>query len=400
MRSAASFQAFKDVSVVVLDKTGTITHGEPRVVEALPAAGRDERTLLALAASAEQVSEHPLGQAIVKAARARGLRLDRAETFEAVPGKGVRATVGGAPVRVGTLRFLDESGIDTTALTAPAAEREARAQTVIAVASEGRAIGLVALADTVKADAAEAVARFGAAGLEPVMITGDNERTARAVADHVGIREVLAQVLPHDKADRVRELQRRGKRVAMIGDGINDAPALMQADVGLAIGAGTDIAIESADVVLVGERLTAAVDAYHIARRTYGKTVQNLSLAFSFNGIGVPLATTGLVMPVWAMVAMAASVTTVLLNSFWGRLVPRVTRRATAVERVALTVPSIHCQGCVLTIREELVKLPAVVSVDGDPELKQVVVTMRDGHRALGAVEEAIARLGHVVGER
>ena len=399
MRSAASFQAFKDVSVVVMDKTGTITHGEPRVVEVIPAEDWEADRLLTVAASAEQVSEHPLGQAVVKAAKAKGLRLDRAETFEAVPGKGIRAAVGGKSVLVGTLRFLAESGIATAALAGAATEREGRAETVIAVARAGRAVGLLALADTVKADAAEAIARLRSLGIEPVMITGDNARTARAVADQVGIREVLAQVLPQDKAERVRELQRRGKRVAMIGDGINDAPALMQADVGIAIGAGTDIAIESADVVLVGERLTAAVDAYHIARRTYGKTIQNLSLAFSFNGIGVPLATTGLVMPVWAMIAMAASVTTVLLNSFWGRLVPQLTRGATTVEQVTLNVPSIHCQGCVSKIRDELVKLPVVVAVEGDPQSKQVVVTMRDGRGQVTAIEEAITRLGHVVGE-
>ena len=399
MRSAASFQAFKDVSVVVMDKTGTITHGEPRVVEVIPAEDWEADRLLTVAASAEQVSEHPLGQAVVKAAKAKGLRLDRAETFEAVPGKGIRAAVGGKSVLVGTLRFLAESGIATAALAGAATEREGRAETVIAVAAEGCAVGLLALADTVKDDAAEAIARLRGLGIEPVMITGDNVRTARAVADQVGIREVLAQVLPQDKAERVRELQRRGKRVAMIGDGINDAPALMQADVGIAIGAGTDIAIESADVVLVGERLTAAVDAYHIARRTYGKTIQNLSLAFSFNGIGVPLATTGLVMPVWAMIAMAASVTTVLLNSFWGRLVPQLTRGATTVEQVTLNVPSIHCQGCVSKIRDELVKLPVVVAVEGDPQSKQVVVTMRDGRGQVTAIEEAITRLGHVVGE-
>jgi P-type Cu+ transporter len=400
MRSAASFQAFRDVSVVVMDKTGTITHGEPRVVEVVPVEGRDDGDLLNLAASAEQVSEHPLGQAVVKAAKAKGLRLDRAETFQAVPGKGVRATVAGKLVLVGTVRFLDESGIDTARLASLAVQREARAQTVIAVARAGRSVGLVALADTVKADAAEAITRLRGLGIEPVMITGDNARTARAAADQVGIREVMAQVLPQDKAERVRELQRQGKRVAMIGDGINDAPALVQADVGIAIGTGTDIAIESADVVLVGERLTAAVDAYHIARRTYGKTIQNLSLAFSFNGLGVPLATTGLVMPVWAMIAMAASVMTVLLNSFWGRLVPQFTRGATTGEQVTLNVPSIHCQGCVGKIRDELVKLPVVVAVEGDPQSKQLVVTMRDGHRQVTAIEEAITRLGHVLGEK
>ncbi len=400
MRSAASFQAFKDVSVVVMDKTGTITHGEPRVVSVVPADSRSGDELLALAASVEDLSEHPLGQAVVKEAKAKALGLERVEGFEAVAGKGVRATVAGRPVLVGTLRFLAESGVPTDALTAAAAAREARAQTVIAAAENGRAVGLIGLADVVKPDAAEAVRRFREAGIEPVMITGDNERTAHAVAEQVGIRDVLAQVLPQDKAARVRELQRQGKRVAMIGDGINDAPALMQAEVGLAIGAGADIAIESTDVVLVGERLTAAVDAYHIARRTYGKTVQNLSLAFSFNGIGVPLATTGLVMPVWAMIAMAASVTTVLLNSFWGRLVPQIRRRQPELQQVTLAVPSIHCQGCVATIRDELVKLPIVVAVDGNTESKELVVTIRNGQGHRSAIEETITRLGHVVGEK
>jgi heavy metal translocating P-type ATPase len=398
MRSAASFQTFKDVTVVVMDKTGTITHGEPRVVEVVPVHGFTADDLLALAASAEQVSEHPLGQAVVKAARAKELRLERVDDFDAVPGKGVRARVAGKPVLVGTLRFLEESGIET-GLGQPVAKREARAQTVVVVGAEGRAAGFIAVADTVKPDAAEAISRFRTAGIEPVMITGDNERTARAVAEQVGITDVMAQVLPEEKAARVRELQRQGKRVAMIGDGINDAPALMQADVGLAIGAGTDIAIESADVVLVGERLTAAIDAYHVARRTYGKTVQNLSLAFSFNGLGVPLATTGLVMPVWAMVAMAASVTTVLLNSFSGRLIPQRKQRESKLEHVILTVPSIHCTGCVTKIRAELSKLPVVVAVDGDAVSKQVLVTMRNGDGGRATVEAAITRLGHVVGE-
>jgi heavy metal translocating P-type ATPase len=400
MRSAAAFQAFKDVSVVVMDKTGTITHGEPRVVSVVPADARSADDLLALAASVEALSEHPLGQAVVKEAKARGLDLERVEGFEAVAGKGVRATVAGGRVFVGTLRFLAEYGVSSDALTAAAAAGEARAQTVMAIAENGRPVGLIGLADAVKPDAAEAVRRFREAGIEPVMVTGDNERTAHAVAEQVGIREVLAQALPQEKVARVRELQRQGKRVAMIGDGINDAPALMQADVGLAIGAGTDIAIESADIVLVGERLTAAVDAYHIARRTYGKTVQNLSLAFAFNGIGVPLATTGLVMPVWAMIAMAASVTTVLLNSFWGRLVPQLRRRPSELRQVTLSVPSIHCQGCVAKIRDELVKLPVVVAVDGNPATKQVVVTVRNGHGQLSAIEDTITRLGHVVAEK
>jgi P-type E1-E2 ATPase len=195
------------------------------------------------------------------------------------------------------------------------------------VALEGTLFGLIAIDDKVKDDAHQAVNQMRTSGLEPVMLTGDNWSTAQKVAAAVGIEQVYAEVLPGEKATKVRELQAGGARVAMVGDGINDAPALMQADVGIAIGAGTDIAIESADVVLVGERLDAIMDAYYIARTSYRKTAQNLWLAFSFNGIGILLAITGLVSPVWAMVAMITSVSSVLLNSFGGKLLPKESSR-------------------------------------------------------------------------
>jgi cation transport ATPase len=180
------------------------------------------------------------------------------------------------------------------------------------VSADGELLGLVGIADTIKEDAGEAIGRMKEAELTPVMITGNNERTGRAVAAEVGISEVLAQVVPDQKAERIRELQAAGRRVAMVGDGINDAPALTQADVGIAIGAGTDIAIESADIVIMGDRLGAVMDAYQIGRNSYAKTKQNLAIAFGFNGIGVPLAVSGLVPPVWAMVAMISSVSAVL----------------------------------------------------------------------------------------
>jgi P-type E1-E2 ATPase len=224
---------------------------------------------------------------------------------------------------VGSPRFIAEEGIDLAPVRERLEEMEEEARTVVAVAGNGRLAGLIGIADTLKEDAAEAVTRMREAGLEPVMVTGDNWRTARAVAAQVGITEVMAEVLPEQKAEKIREFQREGFRVAMVGDGINDAPALMQADVGIAIGAGTDIAIESADVVLVGDRLGGVVDAYYIGKSSFRKTVQNVTLAFAFNGIGVPMAITGLVHPAMAMIAMAASVTTVLLNSFGGRLIPR-----------------------------------------------------------------------------
>ncbi|BAS29180.1 ATPase P [Limnochorda pilosa] len=320
MRSGEAFQAFKDVRKVVLDKTGTLTVGKPVVTEVAAVTPGQEAEVLRLAAAVEAASEHPLGRAVVERALASGAGLPRAHGFRAHVGRGVEAFVEGRRALAGTARFLQEQGVDTSALTWRASGAEERGQTVVLVASGDAALGLIAMGDTLKEDAREAVGRLRQEGLEPMIITGDNGRTARAVAAQVGIEQVLAEVLPGDKADEIRKLQRQGYRVAMVGDGINDAPALMQADVGIAIGAGTDIAIESADIVLVGDRLSGVVEAYRIARGSYTKTVQNVSLAFAFNGIGVPAAVTGLVPPVWAMAAMAASVTVVLLNSFGGRV--------------------------------------------------------------------------------
>ncbi len=322
MRSGEAFQVFKDVRKMILDKTGTMTAGRPRVLEVWAHAG-DPREVLRLAAGAEAPSEHPLGRAVVEYAQARGVDPGPAAEFEAVAGGGVRATVGDVPVRVGSLRFLRDEGIDVTAADVRAHDWESRAWTVIGVAAGGRFVGLVGIADEIKEEGPETIARLRALGIEPVMLTGDNANTARAVAAQAGISEVHAQVIPQEKAVRVRTVQQQGVRVAMVGDGINDAPALMQADVGIALGAGTDIAIESSDIIIVGDRLSAILDAYHIARGSFAKTVQTLILAFSFNGLGVPAAVTGLVHPVWAMVAMVASVSAVLLNSFGGRLVPR-----------------------------------------------------------------------------
>jgi P-type Cu+ transporter len=330
MCSGEAFQVFKDVPTVVLDKTGTITNGTPEVSEVVTIGSLDETEMLRLAGSVELVSEHPLGRAVVEHALIDGVELATADAFVAHPGRGVEAVVDGRHVLVGTARFLKEQGVDAGILRDRQAPLEERGQTVVAVAVDREAIGLLAIGDTVKDDAAGAVASMRDAGMELVMITDDNWRTARAVAADVGIERVLAEVLPEEKAAEVRTLQQAGERVAMVGDGINDAPALTQADVGIAMGTGTDIAIESADVVLVGDRLGGVVESYRIASRSYTKTVQNVALAFAFNGIGVPAAVTGLVHPVWAMIAMGTSVTVVLLNSFGDRMltVPRLRRRA------------------------------------------------------------------------
>ena len=320
MRSGEAFQILPDIDTVVFDKTGTLTVGAPEVVAPWTAEGIEKPEMLRLAGSAEQHSEHPLAEAVVAHAERKVGDLPGASDFESTTGKGVCATVEGQAVRVGSLAFLREHQVDSDGGAAWTEQQEGGGRTVIGVAAGEQLIGLLALADTLKVDAQATVAALRDQGRAPVLLTGDNERTARAIAQELGIEEVEARAQPDEKADRIHALQDESRRVAMVGDGINDAPALTQADVGVAIGAGTDIAIESADVILIGERLGALVDAFEIGANSYRKTKQNLALAFSFNGIGVPLATTGWVDPVWAMVAMAASVSAVLLNSFGGRL--------------------------------------------------------------------------------
>ena len=317
MRTGEAFQAYRLVTQIVLDKTGTLTEGKPTVRE-IEALGVSESELLAIAAAAESSSEHPLATAVVKAAFECGAAPPEVEAFEALPGKGIVARIGGSEVIVGNPTFLGARGIDLKTLAGRLAALEEKGRTVIAVGRDGRALGILALGDALKADAVETVAALRRAGLNPVLVTGDNERAARRVAQDLGIDEVHAGVLPGEKADIVRRLQRRGK-VAMVGDGINDAPALMQADVGIAMGTGTDIAIESADIVILGRRLGLILLARDVSRRSYRKMVQNVLLAFCFNGIGIPIAATGLLYPVWAMLAMAVSVTAIFINSLWGR---------------------------------------------------------------------------------
>ena len=414
MRSGEAFQAFPEANVVMLDKTSTITKGKPDVTDVLvlpehaPTATTSETSasdeVLWLAASVEQVSEHPLGRAIVESALQRGITPAHVHDFQALPGQGVRGLVHGRRIAVGSAAFFAQAAAERLASIWPRVEHlQAAGKTVVLIGEEVQdqlhVIGLIAIADTVKEDARAAIARMKAHGLRPIMLTGDNARTARAVAATVGIEEVLAEVLPHEKAEKVRERQARGERVVMVGDGINDAPALMQADVGIAIGAGTDIAIESADVILVHDRLEGVMDAYEIARASYRKTVQNLVLAFAFNGIGVPLATTGLVHPVWAMVAMVASVSVVLANAFGGRLIPRerhTAPRATTTEtnRLELSVPSIHCHNCLRTIDRVLRQIPAVTHVEGDLKEKRITVFYNGNRAAAETIRATLEQAG------
>jgi len=316
MRTGEAFQGFRLVKKIILDKTGTLTEGQPTVRE-VETAGGSEAELLAIAAAVEASSEHPLAQAVVKAAFERGITPPVVSSFQAFPGQGVVARIGRGEAIVGSPRFLVERSIDLPALHSRIEALEAAGRTVIAVANEGRALGIVALGDTLRPDAIAAVASLRGAGLSTVLVTGDNERAAERIGRETGIDEVHAGVLPQRKAAIVRELQ-ADARVAMVGDGINDAPALMQADIGIAMGGGTDIAIEAADIIILSNRLSALPEAREISRRSYRKMVQNVVLAFLFNGGGIPLAATGLIHPVWAMVAMAVSVTAIFVNSLWG----------------------------------------------------------------------------------
>jgi heavy metal translocating P-type ATPase len=316
MRTGEAFQGYRTVTHIVLDKTGTLTEGRP-VVREIETLDVSEQELLAIAAAAEASSEHPLARAVIKAAFDRSATPPDVESFEAFPGKGVVARIEAGEVLVGSPRFLADRNIDLTRLRKPIEALEGDGRTVIAVARDGLALGAVALGDTLRSDAVPAVASLRKAGLKTILVTGDNARAANRVARDVGIDEVHADVLPQDKAKIIRELQ-ASARVAMVGDGVNDAPALMQADIGIAMGGGTDIAIEAADIIILSNRLRALLIARDISRRSYAKMVQNVVLAFLFNGLGIPLAATGLIHPVWAMLAMAVSVTAIFINSLWG----------------------------------------------------------------------------------
>src|SRR5712692_8178624 len=302
---------------VVLDKTGTLTEGHPALRQ-IVAVGASEEQVLALAAATEAYSEHPLARAVVEEAFKRGLALSDVQGFEALAGQGVRARLGDTKLMVGSPAFLRAEGVSVAAQDGSIKELESEGMTVIGVAREGVLLGLLALGDALRPDAADTVRRLHALGIRTSLVTGDNEQAALHFAHAAGIEEVHARVLPAEKATLIRQLQ-EGARVAMVGDGINDAPALMQADVGIAFGSGADIAIESADVIILNQRLGAVLDAYAVSRYSYRKIVQNVFLAFLFNGMGIPAAATGLVYPIWGMVAMAASVTTIFVNSLWGR---------------------------------------------------------------------------------
>jgi Cu+-exporting ATPase len=295
----------------VLDKTGTVTSGRMRLVDVVPAPGVSPERVLALAGALEAASEHPIAKAIVEGATRQG-ELAEVSGFENLPGRGVRGTVDGVEVLAGRAALFDEVAPE---LATAQAEAESAGRTAIVVGWDGAARGLALVADTVKPTSAAAVVRLRELGLEPMLLTGDNAGSARQVAAEVGIDSVIAEVLPEDKVARIVELQSQGRVVAMVGDGVNDAAALAQADLGLAMGTGTDVAIEASDLTLVRGDLLAAVDAIRLSRRTLGTIKGNLFWAFAYNVAAIPLAAFGLLNPMLAGAAMAFSSVFVVGNS-------------------------------------------------------------------------------------
>ena len=322
IRGGEALQRAKELRTIVLDKTGTITHGKPALTDVLVVNGFAEDEALRRAAAVEKASEHPLAQAIVEGAQQRGLALSETLDFQALPGHGVVGTVDGRTVLLGNLKLMRERGVEVAALEGEARRLADEGKTPMYLAIDGTAAGIVAVADTVKPDSAQAIAALKKMGIEVVMITGDNERTARAIAGQVGVDRVLAEVLPQDKAHEVQKLQLEGMVVGMVGDGINDAPALAQSDVGFAIGTGTDVAIEASDITLIKGSLRGVVTAIQISRATMRNVYQNLVGAFIYNTIGIPIAL-GLLFPffgillspILAAAAMSFSSVTVISNA-------------------------------------------------------------------------------------
>ncbi|MCK1982033.1 MULTISPECIES: heavy metal translocating P-type ATPase [Bacillaceae] len=303
------------VNTVILDKTGTVTNGKPTLTDVIVSNGFEEKEFLKLVGAAERNSEHPLAEAIVEGIKEKGIELGSSEHFEAIPGFGIESTVESKSLLIGTRRLMEKNNIDIRGILPKMENLEKQGKTAMLVAIDNQFAGVIAVADTIKETSQKAIARLKEMGLEVVMITGDNKQTAQAIANEVGIDHVIAEVLPEGKAEEVKNLQKAGKIVAMVGDGINDAPALATADIGMAIGTGTDVAMEAADITLIRGDLNSIADAIFMSKMTIRNIKQNLFWAFAYNAIGVPIAALGFLAPWLAGVAMAFSSVSVVLNA-------------------------------------------------------------------------------------
>ncbi|WP_455919630.1 heavy metal translocating P-type ATPase [Priestia megaterium] len=308
-------EATHKIDTILLDKTGTVTNGTPELTDVRIAQGYEENELLQLVASAERLSEHPLAQALVEGIKNKGIEIQDPLSFEAIPGYGVKATVQERELLVGTRKLMNQHKVNIDTALEEMTNLEREGKTAMLVALDGKYAGMLAVADTIKATSKEAVSRLKEMGLEVMMITGDNRQTAQAIGMQAGIEHVIAEVLPEGKAEEVKKLQQQGKKVAMVGDGINDAPALALADIGMAIGTGTDVAMEAADITLMRGDLMSIADAIEMSRKTISNIKQNLFWAMGYNTLGIPIAAVGLLAPWVAGAAMAFSSVSVVLNA-------------------------------------------------------------------------------------
>jgi Cu+-exporting ATPase len=322
IKSGVALETAHKIKTIVFDKTGTITEGKPKVTDIVVSNGVDQNKLLQIAASAEKGSEHPLGEAIVKDADEKGLKILKLDFFKAIPGHGIKVKIDGKVILLGNRKLMIESNISLKDLEETSDKLASEGKTPMYISIGDELAGIIAVADTVKENSKKAIEKLHSMGIEVAMITGDNKRTAEAIAKQVGIDRILAEVLPQDKANEVKKLQAEGKKVAMVGDGINDAPALAQADIGIAIGSGTDVAMESADIVLMRSDLMDVPTAIQLSKKTISNIKQNLFWAFGYNTLGIPVAMGilyifggPLLNPIIAAAAMSFSSVSVLLNA-------------------------------------------------------------------------------------
>lgn len=402
IKSAEALERAHSVQTVVLDKTGTITEGKPQVTDLIPRGGLSEEQLLLLGASLEKPSEHPLAEAIVSAAAQQNLSLNPVTDFLATPGKGIEAAIDGEMYLAGNLAFMRDHNIQLHHFEADADRLADEGKTPMYFATRGEAVGIIAVADVVKPSSKKAISALKAMGIDVVMLTGDNKRTAEAIRRDLQINTAIAEVLPEDKEQEIRDLQDRGKVVAMVGDGINDAPALARADVGIAIGAGTDVALESADVVLMKNSLTDVVTAIELSKATIRNIKQNLFWAFFYNALGIPLAA-GLLYPIagwklnpmYAAAAMSLSSIFVVSNALrLRRFRPRQLEREAAVKKT-VKIEGMTCGHCQKRVEEALNALPGLnARVDLAQSRAVIEVT---GNWDEAAVQKAISEAGYQV---
>jgi len=414
IKNGEVLQSAGKITAVVLDKTGTITRGKPEMQGIYPIApanevGMDEK-LLQIAASLENNSEHPLARAIVVAAEEKGLILESAEDFAAVPGKGIKASLNGTFYHIGTEKFLNENKIDLASILDQKVALENQGNTVVVLADSERALALITIADSIKEHSHQGIDILQKMGIEVFMITGDNRRTAEAIASVAGVKNVLAEVLPEGKADEVKKLKEKGHVVAMVGDGVNDAPALATADTGIAMGEGSDIAMESSDITLMRGDLREIAASIQLSRKTMAKIKQNLFWAFFYNSVGIPFAAFGFLNPIIAGAAMAFSSVSVVSNSlslknFKLKRNVKINSETSleenkpiAKEQIMSTkiiVEGMTCNHCKMSVENAAKTIPSVTNAVVDLEKKELTLTFADESGDLEAVKGAVKEAGY-----